>query len=255
MFLFEPNRTEFDLNFRLFGISVRVHPLFWIISAALGWFWATEFAFQYLVLWIGCVFVSILVHELGHVLVGKFFGSHGYIVLYSLGGLAIGSSDLGNRWQRIGVYFAGPVAQFLILLMTLALAISTGLGLHLPDIDEPNAIAKILLFQLYLINLYWPLFNLLPVWPLDGGRISRDFLDWLIPERGVAASLVVSIVIAGFLAIHTLAASQGIFRIPYLPRGIFTGLFFAMFAVNNFFELQDLRINRRGPWDRSGQSW
>jgi Zn-dependent protease len=254
MFLFEPNRTEFDLNFRLFGTSVRVHPLFWIISAALGWFWATD-AFQYLVLWVVCVFVSILVHEFGHVLAGRLFGSYGYIVLYGFGGLAIGSSDLANRWKRISVYFAGPFAQFLILLVVLGLAIFTGWGLHLPQKDDPNAVAKILLLQLFFINLYWPVFNLLPVWPLDGGRISRDFLDWLIPERGVAVSLIVSMVIAGLLALHSVAAAQGIFEIPFLPVGMLTAMFFAMFAVNNYFELQDLRINRRRPWERGGDPW
>src|SRR5207302_5403914 len=62
---------------------------------------------SYLLIWIACTFVSILIHELGHVFMGRLFGSHGHIVLYSFGGLAIGSSALRSRWQRIAVYFAG----------------------------------------------------------------------------------------------------------------------------------------------------
>ena len=68
----------------------------------------------YLVLWIICVFVSILIHEMGHVLMGRLFGAEGHIVLYSFGGLAIGSKRLADRWQRIAVSFAGPLAQFIL---------------------------------------------------------------------------------------------------------------------------------------------
>src|SRR5438105_4366565 len=111
----EPERTPYDWNWRIFGIPVRVHPLFWLISVILGWDTVHE-GFQYLLLWIGCVFVSILVHELGHVFMGQVFGSPGYIVLHSFGGLAVGSSALQNRWKRIAVYFAGPLAGFLLYL-------------------------------------------------------------------------------------------------------------------------------------------
>ena len=69
---------------------------------------AIERGFEYLLIWIGCVFGSILIHEMGHVFMGQVFGAQGTIVLYSLGGLAIGSSNLPSRWQRIAVSFAGP---------------------------------------------------------------------------------------------------------------------------------------------------
>ena len=85
----------------MFGIDVRVHPLFWVMSAVLGWGWYLERNFAYLFLWVMCVFVSVLLHELGHVVVGRLFGSQGHILLYSFGGLAIGSTDLRHRWQRL----------------------------------------------------------------------------------------------------------------------------------------------------------
>ncbi len=250
MFLFEPNRTEFDLNFRLFGISVRVHPLFWIVSAALGWELFFVYGFPYLVIWIACVFGSVLVHELGHVVVGRLFGSFGHIVLYGFGGLAIGSNRLANRWQRIAVSFAGPFAQFLILALVFVAWI-----IWTPTAEEPPSAGQIVLKELYWINLFWPLLNLLPIWPLDGGMISRELFDWILPERGVATSLIVSIVTAGLLAISTLIPRHHIPVLSYISGDTYLGLFFALFAVNNFFELQDLRINRRGPWDRGGQSW
>jgi len=107
VYLFEPARTQFDLNFRIFGIDVRVHPMFWLVTAILGSGFE-RLGIEYLVSWIVLVFFSILIHELGHVLMGRMFGSFGHIVLYGFGGLAIGSSNLERRWQRNLVYVAGP---------------------------------------------------------------------------------------------------------------------------------------------------
>src|SRR5947209_1367701 len=69
----EPTRSDFDLRFHLFGVPVRVHPTFWLFSAILGWNWV-DLAWEYLLLWIGCSFVSILLHEMGHVFMAMMFG-------------------------------------------------------------------------------------------------------------------------------------------------------------------------------------
>src|SRR6516162_1607753 len=115
MFLAEPDRTSLDLQWRMFGTSVRVHPFFWLVAAFLGWPAVDQAGgLRFLAIWIVCVFISILLHEFGHVFVGRLFGSAGHIVLYGLGGLAIGSNNLSNRWQRIAVSFAGPAAQLLL---------------------------------------------------------------------------------------------------------------------------------------------
>src|SRR6516225_592395 len=98
----------------MFGIDVRVHPMFWLVTVLMGWA-NRDHGFAYLLLWVVCIFVSILIHELGHVVMGIVFGSRGRIVLYSFGGLAIGSANVRNRWERIAVLFAGPCAGFLFL--------------------------------------------------------------------------------------------------------------------------------------------
>ncbi len=98
MLLQEPEPTTMDLRFRLFGTHVRVHPLFWLITAILG-FNSTNKpilpgnGLGDLVLWVFCVFFSILLHEFGHVWMGRLFGSEGHIVLQGMGGLAIGSNN------------------------------------------------------------------------------------------------------------------------------------------------------------------
>jgi stage IV sporulation protein FB len=250
---FEPNRTQFDLNFRLFGIYVRVHPLFWIVGAMLGWD-LMKLGFEYLLLWILCVFVSILLHEMGHVFMGRVFGADSHIVLYSFGGLAVGAANLSNRWQRIAVSLAGPIAQLLFFGLLLILARQ---DLEVFRREEGHRLARAALGFLLEINLFWPLLNLLPIWPLDGGRVSRDLFDWILPRRGVAVSLGVSLVIAGLLAIHCLAANYG-HPLPilgdYLGGDLYMAILFAMLAFGSFQALQALQAQER-RWREPAEPW
>lgn len=248
MFLIEPEPTPYDLRFRLLGIDVRVHPFFWLIAALLGWpfFTAREGGFPWLLIWIGCVFLSILVHEMGHVVVGRWFGSYGHIILYGMGGLAVGSSQLHKRWQRILVYFAGPGAQFLLLGLVLLAQ-----RYLLPQVASlwwwKNL--TIMLFMLWAINLFWPILNLLPIFPLDGGQISREVCVGISPRKGLAFSLGISGVLSGLLAIHCLMAQQGRPLIPWLDMigGIWMMIFFAMFSITSFQALH--QVNSRNNWD------
>jgi membrane-associated protease RseP (regulator of RpoE activity) len=273
----EPNPTPYDLHFNLFGISVRVHPMFWLMAAILGW-GNMRAGFSYLFMWIGCVFLSILIHEMGHVVVGNIFGSRGHIVLYGFGGLAIGSNRLNNRWQRVAVSFAGPFAQFLLL------GVAVGAMFLYSEPDRPfmaqfavaEPIVRILFF-LMIINFYWPILNLLPIWPLDGGMISREILDWLSPREGIRTSLVVSAVVAGGLAVLSLVETVG--RIPlnipfYIAifiGGMWMTIFYALFAISSIQLLQQLppshgryrddddqlpwERQRPEPWERERDRW
>jgi Zn-dependent protease len=186
--LFEPARTQLDLNFSLFGIHVRVHPMFWVVTAILG---SNQRDAKYVLLWIAVVFVSVLIHEMGHVLMGRIFGSDGHIVLYGFGGLAIGSNALEKRWQRIAVSFAGPLAQFLLLGLVFVADIGIGLG----NQGQESKPIDFVFDQLIWVNLAWPILNLLPIWPLDGGMISREVFQGFAPETGTATSLIVSMIV------------------------------------------------------------
>jgi Zn-dependent protease len=238
---FEPTRTAYDLNFRMLGVDVRVHPMFWLMSVLLGWS-AIQLGFAYLAAWVACVFVSILVHEFGHVLMGRLFGTHGHIVLYSFGGLAVGSSALRNRWQRIAVYLAGPGAGFVLFGLVWLLT-------QYVDLERLSPLMLDVLDDLFWINLFWGLLNLAPVWPLDGGQISRDFLDWLLPGRGIRVALGVSIVTAGLFAVNALAVSSGRPLIPFIRfGGVYTALLFGALAFNSY-QMMQFESARR-PWDR-----
>jgi Zn-dependent protease len=181
--------TPYDLRFRLLRIPVRVHPLFWVVMAALGW---QNHELPLVAVWVACGFVSILVHEFGHGLMSRVFGSTPSIVLWAMGGLCYSQAERQSLGQRLAVVLAGPAAG-LALYVLVMIASSAIYGLtaaeHLsvtkvllnlrPSFDDlvsaqrrfPSEISWHAYWSLIQINLFWSLFNLLPIWPLDGGAI------------------------------------------------------------------------------------
>jgi Zn-dependent protease len=193
--------------------------------------------------------VSILLHEFGHVLTGWAFGSKGHIVLYSFGGLAVGSSKLARRWQRILVLLAGPGIQLVLCGVVWAYVY-----VNPPSRDQRYL--KEVVFDLWQINLFWPLLNLLPIFPLDGGQISREICQAVSREGGTAFSLGLSMVCAGVLAVHCGMGERS--PIPYLRgMGIYGAILFGMLAFSSFQALMLENERRRRffsddelPWGR-----
>ncbi len=253
MFL-EPQPTPFDLRWRMLGTDIRVHPLFWVFSAILGWSWYNVGGFNYLLLWVLCVFGSVLLHEFGHVLMGRLFGSEGRIILWSFGGLAVGV-DAGKRWQRILISFAGPAIQLILLGILIAVRPD------LLDLDRwvllvmtPGGAALVMLFE---INLFWPILNLLPIWPLDGGQITREIFDGVWKGRGMAYSLLLSGIVSAVLAVHCLLALNHRGFIPFLPGGYWGLILFGMLAAQSFqlWAAENQRVGRSSRYDDDRLPW
>jgi stage IV sporulation protein FB len=216
VFFQEPARTEGDLNFRLFGIPVRVHPMFWLFTLLLGLSFQDPVA---LVTFVIAAFFSILIHELGHALVTRAFGFAPSIVLTMMGGLTFrGPSYSGARRPgpagEILISAVGPGAQFALaaaIYFVLRLAgrevlVYTGLPVvALPILLEDIGSPAFTLFinQLMIVSVVWGLFNLLPIYPLDGGQIAREFLQRAIPREGLRVSLVISAATAIFVAAYS----------------------------------------------------
>jgi Zn-dependent protease len=244
---FDHPETAYDVKFRVGSIPVRVHPFFWLTALLLGWhFSRPPYNLGYLLLWVACCFVSVLLHELGHVWMGMIFGTRAHIVLWSFGGVAVGSNHLDDRWKRIVVSLAGPGIQ-LVLYGILWLAVPS-IIVHTPD-DWKWPVA-VLLSMLMWVNLYWPLLNLLPIWPMDGGMIARELCVAVSPRKGIETSLLISIGVAGVLAIQCLMADNDMPLIPYLGwvRGTFLGIWFAIDCVQSI-QLYQMERSRRNPWD------
>lgn len=256
--LSEPGPSQFDLHFVLFGFPVRIHPLFWLVALILGPY---EAAPIYSVLWVPAVLVSILIHELGHALVMQRFGSRAHIVLHGLGGLAVPDGPYYRRPGTLGrilISVAGPGAGFLLAAVIVAVfyLARQPVEFHgpwrwlqvIPEvflIDFPRL--SEFLNNLLWVSVFWGLFNLLPIYPLDGGHAAEDALEALNPRDGVRQAMILSIVTAGALAAYELiqvlqrmqAGDQG------ASRGFFNVAFLGYLA---YFSYQRLQAYGRGPW-------
>jgi len=194
----EPPPTPADLEFEVLGIRVRVSAWFWVTTVLFGWAGCQSLSngdqrtlLVLLVIWAAAVFGSILVHELGHALAYRSHGQSSHVVLYHLGGLTIPDA-WGRRHlrpaQRLMVSAAGPGAQLgLAALLIAALkvagycvpfpfpAVSQALGLY-DGHDYASLAIYAFVFFVVSVNVLWPLLNLIPVPPLDGGQIVREGL-------------------------------------------------------------------------------
>jgi len=219
--------TQFDLRFSMFGIPIRVHPLFWALTAANGWHPEN---FNLTFLWVACVFVSILVHELGHALFALRFGWPPEIVLYVFGGYASYYPGRGHTTGRkVTISFAGPAAGFLLygIIWVVEWAV---LRFRLVPIDAESVYLWIFFLQMKYINLWWGLVNLLPVYPLDGGQISRELLMHWRPRGGMEISLKLSLLVG--------AAVAGYFFMHHMT---WPAILFAMLAVESLQHLYAMR--------------
>lgn len=216
--------TPFDLNFSLFGIPVRVHPFFWLFSAILGWNARDP---KMMLVWVLCVFVSILVHEMGHALTALSYGWPPHIVLYSFGGYASFQPTRGYTTARaVLISFAGPGAGFVLYGLVRGIE-------HLLNQQqvELSRLAYVAFRDLEFINLWWGLVNLLPVYPLDGGHISQDTLSHWRPRDGYELALKLSIVVAVAAAVYM-----------YSLHMTFNALLFGSLAFDNLQMLQHGRF-------------
>ena len=213
-----PTRRGSFKIFRLFGIDVYIH-------------WAWFLAFIYLTsrpreyssygwnaLEVLSLFLIVLTHEFGHQLACRQVGGKtNDIVLWPLGGVAFVSPP-----QRPGAQLwsiaAGPLVNVILIPVTSALV---SISSHLGWFDTyPDAYQ--LIHNIWLINLYILVFNLLPIYPLDGGQILRSLL-WF--PFGRANSLMIASII-GFIGV------AGFIGRAIWLQSIWLGLVSAFISVN-----------------------
>jgi|CZKU01.1.fsa_nt_gi Zn-dependent protease len=186
-----------NLSFRLGKIPVRIAPSFFVMTVLLG---MSGTDLRVLVAWIAIVFVSVLVHELGHATMGLAFGLEPKIDLHGMGGTTSWAvpRELSTA-RRIAISLAGPGAGF-----AAAALVRFGIG---PAAFPPAGIGAFVYRQLLAVNFEWGILNLLPMLPLDGGNVMAQGLNALTGGRGERAARVVSIAVAG-LAIVAAALFQ-----------------------------------------------
>jgi Zn-dependent protease len=209
-------------RFRIGPFPVTVHVSFLFAAVLVGSYGLTEardnlmFALQDVVLWVFVVFVSVLVHELGHALVGVAFGGRPEIELEGFGGVTF--PKLPRRpgaGRQLLLSVAGPVAG--LALGGVALALTAWLS------PPPRSIARVVLSRFWWTSLYWAILNLVPVLPLDGGQMLMAGLEGIRKKPSVRLASWISAAIALAIALAAVTRSAPLIAV-----------FFALFAFQNF---------------------
>lgn len=249
-----PGETPYDLRFQLAGFPVRISWTFWLMAVVLGYELVRSIDMAFvnsplgspgvpvlLLIWAGCIMLSILIHELGHTLAFRWYGVQSHVLLYHFGGLAIPSGyQSGGRSSgylaptaSLLISAAGPLAQIgsaaLLVVVVAAMGYRVEVLSWLPGPlagwtsslgGRPlgNAVSFAMVNFYVLPSIFWGLLNLLPVLPLDGGRIAEALLAMLGYGRQIAYQL--SLVTAALVAIYAFQSGQMFLAVFFVWMGI-----------------------------------
>jgi Zn-dependent protease/CBS domain-containing protein len=265
---------------RLFGISIRVDWSWLFILVLITWNlttifgqvhpeWGASLNWGLALLAALLFFGSVLAHELAHSLVAK---SQGLpvrnIVLFLFGGVSNIQREPGSPKDEFLMAIAGPATS--LVLGVIMLLIGAGSLITAGQLGQPDMIMRNLspintiLLWLGSVNLILAIFNLIPGFPLDGGRVLRSIL-WAITNNLRRATRLASFVgqaIAWIMIVAGISMAFGV-RIPFFGTGLISGLWLAFIgwflnsaAVQSYqqIEIQDIlegvpvsRLMRQNP--------
>jgi Zn-dependent protease len=190
----------------VFGIELRINVSFLFL---LGFFWLRFYQAEGVsgavqgVVYILILFACVTLHEFGHAFAARAFGIQTRdITLYAIGGVARLNRIPEKPWQELIVAIAGPLVNVVIAAALLLVTHVTS-GLEQAELLESPRIA--LLDKVAWANVFLILFNLIPAFPMDGGRVLRALLAMVTPyaqatqiAAWIGQGLAVVFVILGF---------------------------------------------------------
>jgi Zn-dependent protease len=184
---------------KLFGIPLYLHPTFFLLPA---WLLLVNgdagIALSlFLLLCLAGVFACVVLHELGHALMARWFGiSTESITLYPIGGVARLRRMSEKPFEEICIALAGPAVNLVLAVLLAPLAIATFGPATIQDVGVNRLVSELLRANVALL-----LFNLLPCFPMDGGRVLRALLAWWKGQlRATEIAVRVGLVTAFFIA-------------------------------------------------------
>jgi len=208
------------LQFRCFGIPVRVQPWFWLTLLLIGGGLSASNSVEFMRvgMFIIAGFLSILIHEMGHATMIRRYGLPAEITLVAFGGFASYPPGRLDRKQSFLVTAAGPGIQLAFGLAALAL-------LKLIPIPPGSLLLYLAVFFVW-VSIFWAVFNCLPIHPMDGGQMLAALLG---PrrQRTVFATSAVCAILIGLLG-------YGLLRSWLIP------VFMALLAYKNIRDFQAL---------------
>lgn len=171
-------------SFRFFGVNCNVHPSFLLIVLVFTGLYR-DLSFVNVILGL-MLTVSLLVHEYGHAFAAIYFGAKPEINLEGFGGTTSYRSHLTEKQEFI-VTLCGPLIQTVLIIIPFLI-----LKFHFFENDYVNRI----LYSTMKMNIFWVIFNLLPIIPLDGGKIARYFFERFCGDNWERMSLLTGVIVA-----------------------------------------------------------
>jgi Zn-dependent protease/CBS domain-containing protein len=163
--------------FSVAGTAVRIHLTFFLLLAFYGWVGWRQGGAQGaidLVVFIGLLFVCVVLHEFGHVFAARAYGIRtSDVTLLPIGGVASLERMPEKPGQEIVVALAGPAVN---LVIAAVLAVALGASFDLGQMAQFEEASMSLTGRVALANVALCLFNLIPAFPMDGGRVLRALL-------------------------------------------------------------------------------
>ena len=215
---------------RVFGIEVGLHYSWFLIASLIAYSLGSYFhhvrpEWSEAAVWSAAVvtsvlfFVCLLLHELAHSMVAKNRGLRvRAITLFALGGVSQIESEAPNAHTEFWIAIVGPLTSAVIGFICFGLALAAG---WVPGINPASPVAAVLLWLGY-INIALAIFNMIPGFPLDGGRVLRAIVWWIdrSPERSTRVAAGIGQVVALLFILF------GVFW--FFTAGNFGGLWIAL---------------------------
>lgn len=242
---------------KAFGIGIYVH---WTFLLLLGMVFYLSYngsvqGSLVVVLFLLSLFGCVLLHELGHALTARHFGiSTRDITLLPIGGVARLERMSEKPWEEFWIAVAGPLVNvgiaavlFLALVILVAMGgmdVLAGVPRELTEIPgiPAHAFVPMILVGLLGMNLQLVVFNLIPAFPMDGGRIFRAILSSYIGFRqATEAAALVGMVMAGLIALWGFEVMRQTFN----PLVMLVGLFVLVAGQQELFAVRYRDAQRR----------
>ncbi len=212
----------------IFGTTITLDFSFLLLIAFFIIFNMQAMGMPNALLWAPVILVSILFHEFGHaIMIGVLgFGSSS-IVLEGMGG-ATYNERRARPWQDLLISAAGPASSFLLAFLTNLVLANVSYVWH-------DRFLIALLPMLAQVNVWWGIFNLLPIGPLDGNGILRNFFRLFLQERlAFTISIWISMLVGLAVFIYCLIARQ-----------IFIAILVAFYVRSSWMQWEFFRSHNR----------
>jgi hypothetical protein len=231
------------IRFRIFCMRVRIGPTFWLVGGILGYLIVQQMAqnnpnlkdhkWGLFGVWMACWLVGLATHEIGSVLLAWLFGTRSTVV-FGIGSTTQADLSRLRLWQRISVHLAGPLIGLACyaLVMWVKRSVIPDLPVHLRFnrwVNQP-------VFFLEVLTYWYNLISLLPLLPMNGGKVVMEIALAFSPAKGMHVTYGWSFLCCVSFVIH--AAQHWNDGNLQLPFGVdadpqYTVVIFGYYGVTN----------------------